>query len=72
MDCRDDSSDTALHYAAREGYFEIYELLRAAHRGEELFNSLGLSPFHAACETDQAEFVRKCVACHSASPVPFG
>lgn len=61
VDSRDDIGDTPMHYAAREGYFDIYDLLRAAHRGANPYNALGLTPFHAACETDQAEFVRKFV-----------
>mmetsp|Transcript_15952 Transcript_15952/g.62326 ORF Transcript_15952/g.62326 Transcript_15952/m.62326 type:complete len:364 (-) Transcript_15952:175-1266(-) len=61
VDTRDEICDTPLHYAAREGMFDMYELLRSAHRGPEPYNAIGLTPFHAACETDQAEFVAKFV-----------
>jgi len=67
----DDIGDTALHYAAREGLFEVYEELSISTTANpNTYNSMGLNAFHAACETDQSAFVERYV-CTDATLSPF-
>ena len=54
-DIGDEKSWTALHYAARSGYFEAASLLMLTKRTGDLFNKIGWTPLHAAIEQEHVE-----------------
>mmetsp|Transcript_819 Transcript_819/g.2988 ORF Transcript_819/g.2988 Transcript_819/m.2988 type:complete len:322 (-) Transcript_819:45-1010(-) len=54
----DGNGDTALHYAAREGRYNLFEMLVDAGGDIDARNHRGVAPIHVAIEADDEDFVR--------------
>ena len=61
---------SALHYAARDGHFEIVRLLVAAHANVNLFEANGISPLLTAISNDHVDIAHYLLD-HGADPKPF-
>lgn len=60
----DKQADTAMHCAAREGRFDVYKLLEDRIGKWKLFNKMGFTPLHCACQAGQDAFVEQYLAQH--------
>ena len=55
---RDQSGDTALHYASSRGYLEISELLTSSRADVNIRDSIGFTALHSASYNDHLEIVQ--------------
>ena len=61
---------SALHYAVRDGYFEIARMLVADHADVNQFEANGISPLFSAISNDHVEIAQYLLD-HGADPNPF-
>jgi uncharacterized protein len=61
---------SALHYAARDGYFDIVRTLVAAHADVNQFEANGISPMLSAISNDHVDIAQYLLD-HGADPNPF-